>query len=64
MLGYDFEIIYKKGKHNIGVDALSMKEQETEGSLCVISVLQSNWVEEARIEQKQDQEVCKIIQQL
>jgi hypothetical protein len=29
MLGYDFEIIYKKGKHNIVADALSRKEEET-----------------------------------
>jgi hypothetical protein len=64
MLGYDFEIIYKKGKHNVVVDALSRKEEEIEGSLCVISIPQSNWVEEARIEWKQYQEVCKIIQQL
>ena len=26
MLGYDFEIVYKKGKHNIVEDALSRKE--------------------------------------
>jgi hypothetical protein len=64
MLGYDFEIIYKKGKHNVVEDALSRKEEETKGSLCAISILQSDWVEEARIEWKQDQEVCKIIQQL
>ena len=29
MLGYDFEIIYKKGKHNIVADALSRKEEKT-----------------------------------
>ena len=29
ILGYEFEIIYKKGKHNIVVDALSRKEEET-----------------------------------
>jgi hypothetical protein len=27
MLGYDFEIIYKNGKHNIVADALSRKEE-------------------------------------
>jgi hypothetical protein len=64
MLVYDFEIIYKKGKHNVVADSLSRKEEETKGSLCAISSLQSDWVEEARIEWKQDQEVCKIIQKL
>ena len=54
MLGYEFEIIYKKGKHNIVVDSLSSKGEEAKGSLCVISSLQSDWVEEARIEWKQD----------
>ena len=64
MLGYDFEIIYKKGKNNIVTNALSRKEEETEVSLCAIYIPQSDWVEEAMIEWKKDQEVCKIIQQL
>jgi hypothetical protein len=29
MLGYEFEIIFKKGKHNIVEDAFSRKEKET-----------------------------------
>jgi len=29
MIGYDFEIIFKKGKQNIVVNALSRKEEET-----------------------------------
>jgi hypothetical protein len=49
MLHYDFEIIYKRGKHNVVEDAFSMKEEETKGSLCAISISQSDWVEEARI---------------
>lgn len=32
MLGYDYEINYKKGKENVMVDALSRKYEE-EGSL-------------------------------
>jgi hypothetical protein len=29
MLGYEFKIIHKKRKHNVVVDALSKKEEET-----------------------------------
>jgi hypothetical protein len=65
MLGYDFKIIYKKGKHNTVMEnSLSRKEEEIEGSLCVIYIPQSDWVEEARVEWKQYQEVRKTIQQL
>ena len=64
MLGYDYEIIYKKGKNNIVAYALSRKEEETEGSLCAIYIPQFDWVEEATIEWKQYQELCNIIQQL
>jgi hypothetical protein len=46
------------------VDSLSRTAEEIEGSLCVISIPQSNWVEEARIEWKQVQEACKISQKL
>jgi hypothetical protein len=35
-----------------------------QGSLCVISIMQYDWMEEERIEWKQGQDVCKIIQQL
>jgi hypothetical protein len=42
MLGYEFEIIYKKGKHNNVEDTLLGKEEETEGSLCAISIPQSD----------------------
>ena len=34
MLGYEFEIIYKKGKQNVVEDALLRKEDEIEGLLC------------------------------
>jgi hypothetical protein len=54
MLGYDFEIIYKKGKQNIMADALSRKEEDSKALLRAISILQSGRVEEARIEWKQD----------
>ena len=40
ILGYDFEIIYKKGKLNVIVDALSRKDEEVEALLCEISIIQ------------------------
>ena len=40
MLGYDFEIIYKKGKQNVVVDALSRKDEDVEALLCTISIIQ------------------------
>jgi hypothetical protein len=49
MLGYDFEIIHKKGKQNTVVDALSRKEENIEVLLSFVSILQVDWVEEARI---------------
>ena len=48
MLGYDFEIIYKKGKLNVVADALSRKDEDVEALLCVISIIQPDWITEAR----------------
>jgi len=58
MLGYDFEIIYKKGKENVVANALSRKHEDIEGFLCAISLPQSDWVEEGKIEWNQDQKTC------
>ena len=44
MLGYDFEIIYKKGKQNVVVDALSRKDEDVETFLYVISNIQPDWI--------------------
>ena len=49
MLGYEYEIIYKKGKYNTVADAL-WRKFEDEGSLFSISSLVLEWVEEARQE--------------
>jgi hypothetical protein len=40
MLGYDFEIIYKKWKQNVVMDALSIKDEYVEAFLYVISIIQ------------------------
>ena len=57
MLGYDFEIIYKKGKQNVVADALSRKDEDVESLLYSILILQPEWVTEARDEWKNDEEV-------
>ena len=42
MLGYDFEIIYKKGKQNMVADALSKKDEDVEALCCALSIIQLN----------------------
>ena len=64
ILGYDFEIIYKKGRLNVVADALSSKNEEVEALLCAISIIQPDWITEARDEWKKDEEVWTFIQKL
>ena len=40
MLGYDFEIVYKKVKENIVADAISRKDEKYEALLFALSILQ------------------------
>jgi hypothetical protein len=49
LFGYDFEIIYKKGKDNVVVDALFQK-YEDEGSLFSLSLILPNWLQAVRQE--------------
>ena len=64
MLGYDFEIIYKKGKQNVVADPLSRKDEDVESFLCAISIIQPDWINEARDEWKNDEEVLVLIKKL
>ena len=64
MLGYEFEIMYKKGKKNVVADALSRKNEEVEALLCAIYIAQPDWIIEGRDEWKKDEEVWTLIQNL
>ena len=64
MLGYDFEIIYKKRKLNVVADALSINNEEVEAYICAISITQPDWITEARDEWKKDKDVWTLIQKL
>ena len=44
ILCYYFEIVYKKGKQNVVVDALSRKDEDVEAFLCAISIIQPDWI--------------------
>jgi hypothetical protein len=63
-LGYDFEIVYKKGKQNDVVDALSRKDEDVEAFLYAISIIQPDWIIEARDEWKNDEKLWTLIQKL
>jgi len=64
MLGYDFEIIYKKGKKFVVEDALSRKDEDVEALLYTISIIQPDWINEVRDEWKNEEEVWELIQKL
>jgi hypothetical protein len=44
IFGYDYEIIYEKGKDNVVADAL-YKKYEYEGSLFSLSFIVPNWLQ-------------------
>ena len=64
MLGYDIEIIYKKGKKNVVANALSRKDEDVESFLYTISILQLEWIVEVSDEWKNDEEVWTLIHKL
>ena len=64
MLGYDFEIIYKKGKQNMVEDALSRKCEDVQELICALLIIQHDWIVEAREEWKNHPSMWMLIQQL
>jgi hypothetical protein len=63
LFGYDYEIIYKKGKDNVVADALSRK-YEDEGSLFSLSFIVPDWLQAVRREWLQNPKSLHLIQQL
>ena len=55
MLGYEFEIFYKKGKLNVVAVPLSRKDEEVEAFLYAISIIQPDWITKERDEWKKDE---------
>ena len=64
MLGYDFEIIYKKGKQNMVEDALSRKDEDVQALFCSESIIQPDWIVEAREEWKNGLSVWTLVEKI
>ena len=64
MLGYDFEIIYKKGKKIVIVDALSRKYEDVEALIYAISIIQPDWIAKEMDKWKNDEKIWTFIQKL
>ena len=43
-------------------DTLSRKDEDVEALLCAVSIIQTDWISEAREEWKNDEEVWALIQ--
>jgi hypothetical protein len=61
LFGYDYDIIYKKGKDNVVVDALSQK-YEDEGSIFSLSFVVQDWLQDVCQEWIQDPKSSQLIQ--
>ena len=48
MLGYDFEIIYRKGKQNMVAYSLSRKDEDVESLLTTLTIIQLDCIVELR----------------
>ena len=53
-----------RGKKNVVADVVSRKDEDVEAFFCAISIIQLDWINEARDEWKKDKEVWPLIQKL
>jgi hypothetical protein len=60
MFGYDYDIIYKKGKENVVFDALHWKYEE-EGSLFSLSFIVVDWLWDVHQEWWKDSKLSILI---
>jgi len=60
MLGYDHEILYKRGKDNVVADKFS-RPYEDEGSLFVLYALVYEWLVEAKKELISNASISQLI---
>jgi len=63
MLGYYYEIVYKKGKENVVFDALSRKFKEDTSPFALSSPIQ-DWIKEAKQDWMADPHISQLIQRL
>ena len=62
LLGFDYEITYKKGKENVLADALSQLPEQVEVS--TVSLPTSDFLEDIKMEWQEDSDTSKIIKKL
>ena len=60
----DSLILWHLPEQNVVADALSRKDEDVEALLCAISIIQPDWINEAREEWKNDEEVWELIRKL
>lgn len=63
ILGYDYDITYKKGKENVVVDAWS-RQYEDEGSFFALPLLVPNWLDAIRRECLTHPSISQLIKRL
>ncbi|KAL4355348.1 hypothetical protein GQ457_06G015890 [Hibiscus cannabinus] len=64
MMGFDFEICYRKGSNNTVVDALSRDPNFSGSSLFAINSFQTDWVDNVCMLWSKDAKIQKIISEL